>query len=68
VLVVGGEAAISGADGPAVAAKGDATGGGGDDGLDGDDEAFGEEMAGCGIGIIGDTGFFVNGAAYAVAT
>ena len=45
VLVVSGEAAIGGTDGPAVAVEGDAAGGGGDDGLDGDDEAFGEEMA-----------------------
>ena len=67
VLVMGGEAAVDGADGPAVAVKGDAACGGGDDGLDSDDEAFGEEMAGIGIGIVGYAGLFVNGAANAVA-
>ena len=45
VLVVSGEAAVGGADGPAIAVEGDAARGGGDDGLDGDDEAFGEEVA-----------------------
>ena len=45
VLVVGGEAAVGGADGPAVAVERDAAGAGGDDGLDGDDEAFGEQIA-----------------------
>jgi hypothetical protein len=67
VLVVGGEAAVGGADGPAVAVEGDAACGSGDDGLDGDDEPFGEEMACVGVGIVGDAGLFVNGAADAVA-
>jgi len=67
VFVVGGEAAVGGADGPAVAVEGNAAGSSGDDGLDGDDQAFGEEMAGFGIGEVGDAGLFVNGAANAVA-
>src|SRR5580692_8759172 len=67
VLVEGGEAAVGGADGPPVAVEGDAAGGCGDDGLDGDDEAFGEEMAGAGIGVIGYARLFVDGAAYAMA-
>jgi hypothetical protein len=68
VFVVSGEAAVGGADGPAVAVEGDAAGAGSNDGLDGDDETFGEEMAGGGVSIIGDAGGFVDGAAYAMAT
>ncbi|HLZ92368.1 MAG TPA: hypothetical protein VKQ28_11680 [Candidatus Acidoferrum sp.] len=64
---MGREAAIGGADGPAVAVERNATRGGGDDGLDGDDQSFGEEMTGCGVGVVGDAGLFVNGAANAVA-
>ena len=67
MLVVSGEAAVGGADGPAVAVERDVAGAGGDDRLDGDDEAFGEEMAGVGIGVVGDSGLFVNGAANTVA-
>lgn len=64
---MGGEAAVGSADGPAVAVERNAARAGGDDGLDGDDKAFGKEMTGGGIGKIGDAGLFVNGAAYAVA-
>ena len=64
---MGGEAAVSGADGPAVPVEGDAAGGRGDDGFDGDDEAFGEQMAGAGVGVVRDARGFVNGAADAVA-
>ena len=67
VLVMGGETAVGGTDRPAVAVERDAAGARGDDGLDGDDEAFGEEMAGERIGEIGDAGLFVNGTADAVA-
>src|SRR5271155_4142173 len=67
VLVVGGEAAVGGADGPAVAVEGDAACGGGDDRLDRDYEAFDKEMASVGVGVIGDPRLFVNGAPYAVA-
>src|SRR5580700_4083198 len=58
VFVVGGEAAVGGADGPAVAVERDAASGGGDDGLDGDHETFGEEIAGAGVGVIGDARLF----------
>jgi hypothetical protein len=54
-------------DGPAVAVEGNAACGSGDDGLDGNDEAFGEQMAGIGVGIVGYARGFVNGAADAVA-
>ena len=67
VLVMGRKAAVGGADGPAVAVERDAAGAGGDDRLDGDDQALGEKMAGCGIGVVWDAGIFVNGAANAVA-
>jgi hypothetical protein len=45
----------------------DVAGTGGDDGLDGDDQARGQQMAGFRVGVVGDAGLFVNGAAYAVA-
>ena len=67
VLVVGGEAAVGGADGPAVAVERDAACAGRDDGLDGDDKALSEEMAGAGVGVIGDAGLLVDGPANAVA-
>src|SRR5277367_2671281 len=67
VLVVSGEAAVSRADGPAIAVEGYAAGACGDDGLDRDHQAVGEEVARFGVGVIGDAGFFVDGATYTVA-
>jgi len=67
MLVMRGKAAVGGANGPAIAIQGDAAGGGRDDGLDGDDKAFGEEMAGFGGGVVRDAGLLVNGATNAVA-
>ena len=64
---MGRKAAVGGADGPAVAVEGDVAGAGGDDGLDGDDQALGEQVARERVGKIGDAGLFVDGAADAVA-
>jgi len=68
VLVMRGEAAVGCADGPAVAVERDAARTSGDDGLDSDDETFGEQVARERVGEIGDAGLFVNGTADTVAT
>jgi len=54
------------ADGPLVGVESDAVGAGGDDGLDGEDEACSEESAIEGIGKIWDRGLFMNGVADAM--
>ena len=64
---MGCEAAIGGAHGPAIAGQDRFAGAAGDDGLDGDDQAFGEEIVGGRIGPVGHAGFLVDGAADAVA-
>lgn len=62
-----GEGMIGGTNGPLIWVKSDAIGASGDDGLDGENQAFGEESAIHGVGKIGDGRFFVNGVADAVA-
>ena len=57
---------IGGADGPLVGVESDAVGAGGDDGLDGEDEACSEESAIEGIGKIWYGGLFMNGVADAM--
>lgn len=67
VFVMSREAAIGRAYGPAVAVERDAAGACGNDGLDGDDEALGEQMPSQGVGEVWDAGLFMNRAADAVA-
>jgi hypothetical protein len=64
---VSGEAAVGGADGPAISGEDGAAGFAGDDGFDGDDEAFSEQAGGGWIGPVGDAGALVDGAADAVS-
>src|SRR5690349_7341179 len=67
VLVMSREAAIGCTYGPAVAVERDAAGACGNDGLDGDDKAFGEQMSGQGVGEVWDAGLFMNCSADAVS-
>jgi len=57
VFVMRGEAAVGGADGPAVSGENRLAGAAGDDGLDRDNEAFGQEVRGDGSGQLGTLGF-----------
>lgn len=67
VFVMGGETGVGGANGAAIGVEGDAAGAGGDDGFKGDDQAFSENVAGGGIGVIWDGGRLMDSAADTVA-
>jgi hypothetical protein len=67
VFVMSGEGMIGRAHGPFVGVEGYLAGAGGDNGLDRKDQAFGEQRAIEGVGVVGYGRVFVNGAPNAVA-
>lgn len=67
VLIMRGQSAVLGAECPAIAIQAHAAVSGGNDWLDGDDQTLGQFGARRAIGIVRDSGRFVNGAPYAVS-
>ena len=60
--------AVGGAYGPTIAGNNGASRSGGNNRLNRDHQAFGQNLAGFGIGVVGHAGLFVDGAANAVST